>query len=146
MTDPATKLRVDIEAQERFLVPIRESYQQRTRHIKYLFEQLRTVCPHTHLVEMRGRQTWGHKRMCSNCGLIEDETIHSTGFHVLRDRTDVWKKTARTRDEWDSLAPAYTQLIEWCYGDKDHPQHWVPIGQLTKGNGTRCAEYTGFFE
>jgi len=143
MPDPATKLRLDIEREQDYLVPIRESYNRRARHIKYLFEQLRRVCPHTHLVEARGWHKWGHKRMCTICGLIEDETLHSTGFHVLRDGVDVWKKQTTLPQEWDSLAPSHTVQIEWCYGDKDHPQHWVPRGQLTKGNGTRCSEYEG---
>jgi hypothetical protein len=77
---------------------------------------------------------------------IEDETRHSTGFHVLRAGPDVYMRKVSSRKEWYEFLPNSTLEIEWCYGDKNHPQHWVPIGQLTKGNGTRCAEYTGFFE
>lgn len=110
------------------------------------FEDLRRACAHDRLLVMRGRQTWGDVRRCINCGLTEDETIHSTGFHVLRDRTDVWMKRVRNLDEWNKLSPARTLLIEWCYGDKDHPQHYVPYGTLTKGRGTRCKDYEGSFE
>lgn len=113
------------------------------RRLTEAYDELRKLCVHNHLIVMR--TSWGYKRMCSECGLVEDETTHGTGFHVLKDRRDVWMKTVNTRDQWDRLKPRRSLLIEWCYGDKDHPSHWVPAGTLLKGGGTRCAAYEGSF-
>jgi hypothetical protein len=136
----------DIKIIEQELAELSVPVKTKGQELRDAFDELRKTCKHTNLVFMRGRNGWGDKRMCASCGLVEDETVHGTGFHVLRDRGDVWMKRARDRMEWETLGPTFTQLIEWCYGDKDHPPHCVPAGTLLKGNGTRCAEYTGYFE
>lgn len=123
------------------MVPVR----QKQRQLTEAYEELRKLCVHNHLIKMRGT-SWGDKHMCANCGLIEDEAKGGSGFHVLKDRGDVWMKRVSTRHEWDKLAPARTLMIGWCYGDACHPAHYVPIDTLTKGRGTRCAAYTGSFE
>ena len=139
MPNPATKLLVDIQEQERYLAPIRESYAQRERYVRHLYDKLRKVCPHERLIARR--VSWGSKRMCVACGVIEDETTHGAGFHVLTARADnVYIRSDVNRDEWERLSPPYTLLIDWCYGNKDHPAHWVEAGRLVSSGGTRCAE------
>jgi hypothetical protein len=101
---------------------------------------IRANCAHERVYRTDSMASIGYLWMCADC-LIEAEGYDPNVFAKGKFVMDL-----SSRDFFAHRADEARPLYARCYGDKHHPTHICPVHDLTKGSGTRCRNYTGFFD
>lgn len=100
---------------------------------------IRKRCKHRDAVELPYSKFWDSavppRRICKKCGV--EEQGWGAGYQVIP-----WDHVPMVDEEaFNKFRMEDIEEWGWCYGDREHLGHGVPVDELVCGDGTRCEKH-----